>query len=73
MNFKMKLLKIICAAKMLGKADKTIQAQNHNLQPHTGVTSALSLAGNQGMAQGDGWSGIACGVQGTGLCTETGV
>lgn len=35
----MKLLKIICAAKMLGKACKTIQAQNHNLQPHTGVTS----------------------------------
>lgn len=35
----MKLLKIIRAVKMLGKATRAIQAQNHNLQPRTGVSS----------------------------------
>lgn len=34
----MKLLKIICAAKVQGEADNSSQAQNHNLQAHSGVT-----------------------------------
>lgn len=33
----MKLLKIICAAKVQEEADNTSQAQNHNLQAHSGV------------------------------------
>lgn len=42
----MKLLKIICAAKVQEEADNTSQAQNHNLQPHTGVTLVrLALCG----------------------------
>lgn len=74
----MKWLKIICSAKMLGKADKTIQAQKSQFATtyrcYFGkITSALGLAGDQGMAYGDGWRGIACGVQGTGSRTETGV
>lgn len=38
MSFKMKLLKIICAAEVQEEADNTSQAQNRNLQAHTGVT-----------------------------------
>lgn len=34
----MKLPKIICAAKVQEEADNASRAQNHNLQPHTGVT-----------------------------------
>jgi len=73
-NFEVQLLKITCAAKMLGKADKTIQAQNHNLQPHTGVPLVrLPLCWAWLAIKGDGWSGIACGVQGIVPRMETGV
>lgn len=34
----MKLLKIICAAKVQEEVDNTSQAENHNLRAHTGVT-----------------------------------
>lgn len=37
MSFETKLLKIICAAKVQEEADNISQAQNHNLQAHTGV------------------------------------
>lgn len=55
MNFKVKLLKIICAAEMPGKADKTIQAQKSQFTTtywcYSGkITSVLGLAGDQGMA-----------------------
>lgn len=33
----MKLLKLICTAKVQEEADNTSQAQNHNLQAHSGV------------------------------------
>lgn len=38
MSFKMKLLKIICAAEVQEEADNTSQAQNRDLRAHTGVT-----------------------------------
>lgn len=64
MNFKMKLLKIIGAAKMLGKADEALEAQSQFTTTHRcylgKIICALGLAGDQGVAGGDSWSGITC-------------
>lgn len=61
----MKLLKIICAAKVQEEADNTSQAQNHNLQAHSGVTLVrLPLRGawlaiKEWLRERREWDGIA--------------
>lgn len=63
----MELLEIIGAARMLGKADKAREAQSQFTTTHWSylgkIICVLDLAGDQGVAGGDGWSGIACGTR----------
>lgn len=76
----MKLLKIICAAKVQEEADNTSQAQNHNLQAHSGVTLVrLPLCGawlaiKEWLRElaGVGWDRWRCARHGAALKQDSG-